>query len=515
MIDYVACHLHSQGSILDGYAKVPEYLDQAKALGLRGLGLSDHGNVTQIYRFLETAKAMDLLAVPGCEFYVAPENPLGAKVKEPVFYGPGGRKQGDSDVAGNGAYLHMTLFAVNNQGLLNLFKLSTLSYEEARVYSKPRIDFELLEQYSEGIVALTGCPSSEVSTRFRLGQDQKAYAYASRLKEVFGDRLFVEIMDHNMSIDLERKLLPKQVELSKKLGIPLLATNDSHYAYKTNAPHHEEMLCMQSGSLMKQATSDNGGTRFAFQGNEYYLKSGEEMAALFPERDFPGALSNSMLIAEMAQDVRIGFDPTLKPRSVLPPGEDEVSYFKKLINKGFKDRYSNEDPAIRTEAKKRIAHEFKVIHSSDFIGYFLTVHEYINWARENYSTVTDEGETLAIPVGPGRGSAGGSVIAYCLYITEICPVRYDLFFERFLSAGRGATYRITYDDGTHEDLIVSEEKIVHREGAEPEMNYIHQLALGDMVEVDEAAVTPVEEPKPMEAALTDFEENDGDEDFDA
>ena len=482
--EFASLHTHSHGSLLDGFARIPEYLERADEIGLRGLGLTDHGNTNLVYQFLKAAKDFNVTPVPGCEMYVAPINPEGAKVQKPVFYGPGGRKAANFDVSSNGAYLHLTVLAVTEEGLHNLFKLSTLSFDPSRNYSKPRIDFELLEQHSEGLVIATGCPSSEISTRFLLGQDKKAYEYAGRLKEVFGaERLFVEIMDHNMTIDLEKRLLPKQLKLAKDLGLGLLATNDSHYAFAKDAVHHEEMLCSQSGSRMSDKTFDEGGRRFAFNGNQYYLKSADEMALVFPEDDFPGALTNSLLIAEMAQDLKVNYDPGLKPHAIIPDDHDELSYFHAEINKGFKWRYGNASSEVKAEAKRRIAYEDKIIVSSDFVGYFLTVMGYLRYARENFSTLDTNGDVLALSVGPGRGSVGGSVIAYVLGISELCPIKHDLVFERFLSEGRGATYRITYDDGTTEEIIVSGEKTVEVDGKKAN-RYIHQLKVGDNILVD-------------------------------
>lgn len=491
MIDFVSLHTHTHSSMLDGFSTDADYLSKAQQLGQRGLGVSDHGNLFTIYSFLKKAKERDMLGVPGCEFYVAPINPQGAKRKEAVFYGPGGNKAEQYDVSSNGAYLHLTVWAYNNVGLHNLFRLSTLSNDPSRFYQKPRIDFDMLADNSEGLIVSTGCPSSEISTRFLLGQDDKAYEYAGRLKEVFGDRLFVEIMDHNMPIDLEKILLPKQLELSKKMGIELLATNDCHYAEKHDAISHEEMLCVQSGSKMSDPTYDNGGNRFAFSGNEYYLKSGDQMAELFPQRDFPNALSNSVKIAEMASDISLDYNPNLKPKPVIPSEfKDEVDYYKHLIQKGFKERYGDSSVEVKKEAIKRNKKEFDVIHSSDFIGYMLVVRDYLNFARENYSTRNEQDEIIALSIGGGRGSVGGSIHAYELGISEVDPIEHDLIFERFLSAGRGATYLLEYDDGTTEEIVVSETKQVISDTDNDENNvlakkYIHQLQIGDKIVVDD------------------------------
>lgn len=479
---YVSLHTHTHNSMLDGFSKTGEYIAVAQSDGQPGLGISDHGNLFGLYSFIRDVRAAGMTPVPGCEFYMAPINPDGARNLAPVFYGNGG----PNDVAARGAYLHLTAWAYNSRGLHNLFQLSTLSNQSENFFKKPRIDFDMLADHSEGLVVSTGCPSSEISTRFLMGQDREAYDYASRLKDVFGDRLFVEVMDHDMPIDLERLLLPKQLELSKRLDIPLLATNDCHYAHQQDHVAHEEMLCVQSGAQMRDATYDNGGNRFAFNGSEYYLKSSAEMARIFPRERFPGALSNSLLITEMASDIKVDFDPHLKPNPVIPPGFDsEVDYYRHLIKEGFQWRYGHMSQDIQEEAMRRNRKEFDVIYSSDFIGYMLVVRDYLVHARDTYSTRDDRGEILASAIGAGRGSVGGSIHAYELGISEVDPIKHGLIFERFLSAGRGATYRITYDDGTSEEVVVSSQKgLVHRENGEAtsaSRRYIHQLSVGDEV----------------------------------
>lgn len=475
MNEYVSLHTHTHYSLLDGHGKVNEYLDYAKNLGMKALGVADHGNVSSVYELLNEAKKRDMIGVPGCEFYAAPQNKLGAKVREPVFYGRNGRERGD--VSARGAYTHQTIFAVNNKGLKNLFKLSTMSNDPEHFYQAPRIDFEMLADHSEGLVVATGCPSSEISTRFLLDQDKEAYDYAGRMKEVFGDRMFVEVMNHGL--DIESKLIPKQLELAKKLGLELLASTDAHYVEKSNAKAHEEMLCSQSQAKMTDKTWDEGGPRFAFADDEYYIKSYDEMGKIFDNESFPRALSNTLLIAEMAQDIVFDYDPHLKPKPNIPDGfKTNVEYYKKLLEEGFKMRYGNSPKHIQEKAREMINYEFDVIYSSDFIGYMLTVTDYLRWVKEKYSTRDDDGNIVALSIGVGRGSVGGSIHAYLLGISELCPIRYDLVFERFLSPGRGETYEIEYDDGTREQILVSEKVKMASGGNE---KYIHELNPGDEV----------------------------------
>lgn len=479
--EFASLHTHSHNSILDGYSTIPEYITRAGEIGMRGMGLSDHGNLYGINDFLKATKAANMKGLPGCEFYVAPENPEGAFVTGPVFYGAEGKRDPRGDVASGGAYLHITIWAYNQAGLHNLFRLSTFSYNPERYYSKPRIDFDLLTQYSEGLIVSTGCPSSEISTRFRLGQDRKAYDYAEKLVDVFGkDRVFVEIMDHSMDISLERDLIPKQLKLAKKMGLQLLATNDSHYARPEDAPHHEEMLAKQSGSRMSDLTYDEGGKRFAFSGAGYYLKGAEEMAKLFPEDEFPNALKSSIDILEMVEPgLGLKFDSHLRPEPKIPEGYDLKSYYRKRVRDGLKARYRGQSKEAQQEALKRSKVEDEVIVSSGFAGYMLVVEDYLRFAKDNFSTRNEAGDILASAIGVGRGSVGGSIHAYALGISELDPVRFNLIFERFLSAGRGATYRVTYEDGTFEDIIASDV----RELEDGSTRYIHEIEVGDTVKL--------------------------------
>lgn len=467
--DFVSLHTHSQYSLLDGLSSVPEYCARAAEMGQRGIGISDHGNVSGVLELVREANKHGITPVPGEEFYMAPENPMGARNKEKTYYGKGGKKAPQYDVSADGAYLHQTIWAFNQQGVKNLFKLSSLSWKPDHYFKKPRIDIDMLVEHNEGLIVATGCPSSEISTRFLLGQDRKAYEYAGRLKEVFGNRLFVEVMEHGLKDPLERILLPKQRELSKKMGIPMLATNDSHYANRSDSTHHEHALCIQSGSRMSEKPFDEGGRRFAFSGDQFYLKSSAEMMKMFPEDDFPNAVKNSRLITEMAEGLDIPYDPTLEAKLDIPEGYTKESFFWELIRKGYRQKRARDTESVQQESKERIEKELRVITSEGFIDYFIVVWDYIKWARDN-----------GVSVGVGRGSIGGSEIAYLLDISRTCPIRYGLMFERFLSEGRGATYEISYDDGTTEEIYVSNTK----KTASGDEKYIHQLEPGDEVIID-------------------------------
>lgn len=493
-VEYASLHNHTEYSLLDGHGKPKEYVERALELGQRALGITDHGNLFGVYEMVNLCKKAGIIPVPGIEAYVAPQNPEGARVQTPVFYGEtiekptakGTRTVASSpyDVASSGSYLHMTLWARNNTGLHNLFRLTTESYKPENTRNKPRIDLGMLEKYSEGLVVATGCPSSEISTRLLLGQKDKAEEYAATLMDIFGrENVFMEVMEHNMQgVDIERKLHPLQIDMAKRMNIPFLATNDCHYTKEEDALSHEEFLCMQSGAKMSDPVYDQGGNRFAFNGSEYFLRSTEEMLSLFPPEYYPGALSNTLLVAEMASDISLEYNPNLRPKPILPPGFDnEAAYFKHLLREGFQEKYGNSSDEVQAEAKKRLNEEYQVLYSSDFIGYMLVVRDYIKYTVESFSVRDANGTILAPSVGPGRGSVGGSVTAYVLGISEVDPVRHGTLFERFLGAGRGAKYRIEYEDGTYTEHIASDPMLT----SEGMKKYVWQLAAGETIQVED------------------------------
>lgn len=469
--NYVALHNHSHYSTLDGYATIDEYIKAAKDLGMIGIGLTDHGTASGLYKFITRAQKEGLIPVPGIEFYVAPENPQGAKLKEPMYYGRGGKRAPKYDLS-NGAYTHLTVFAYNNVGLSNLFKLTSLSWKKEHFYFKPRIDTNMLAEHSEGLIVTTGCPSSEVSRRFLLGQDEKAYEYASRMKSIFGDNYYVEIMNHKMEDDeLERILVPKQIKLAKDLGIKIIATNDSHYAFQEDSTPHERVLAVGTKAKMKDLPRHEGGNRFAFSTPEYHIKTYDEMLELYPEDVAEEALENTIELTMKCQDIKLEYNPHLRPEIDIPEGYTEATYFQKLIYDGFVKKRGHEPKEIQEESVRRIREEFEVIHSNDFISYFLVVHDYINYAHKK-----------GIGVGAGRGSVGGSEIAYVLDISNTDPIRFNLLFERFLSPGRGSLYQIEYVSGEIEEIPVSSKKRIYEaDESDNRVVYVHELSPGDMV----------------------------------
>ena len=409
--DFVHLHNHTHFSVLDGFATPAEYLRAAHENGQRGLGITDHGSMGGLAKIL-TMDTKGIQVIPGVEFYVAPDTPEGAKANHPIFYGTPDQKS--QDVSARGAYLHLTAWAVDEKGLANLYALMEYSSRPEHTYKATRIDFSALLEHSDGLVVSTGCPSSEVCTRLRLGQYQEAINYTAKLRDIFGpDRLFIEVMNHGMKSDLERNLLKDLRGLQKKFpDLGFLATNDSHYAFQTDAPHHEEMLAANSNSFMSEPSIANGGKRFAFDGDSYFMRTTEEMYKMFPPEDWPDALANTVKIAEMASGLSLSYNPQLKPEPPLPVGKTEDQMFKQLIREGLKTHYQSATPEEMKEIKERVKKEYEVIHSSNFEGYFLTVQEYLNWAKEKYSVRDKDGEILAPSIGPGRGCLAGSTIVW-------------------------------------------------------------------------------------------------------
>lgn len=468
--NYVALHTHSDYSQLDGFGKIDEYIQVAKDLGMIGIGLSDHGTASGLYKFITKAQKAGIIPVPGVEFYLAPENPEGAKVQKAVYYGEDGNRAPKYDIS-NGAYTHLTIFAYNNIGLENLFKLTSISWKPENFYFKPRIDMGMIAEHSEGLIVTSGCPGSEINKRFLLGQDDKAYEFASRLKSIFGENLYIELMDHKMPDDeLERILVPKQIKLSRDLDIPLIATNDSHYAYREDAEPHERILAVSTKSTMSELPRHNGGNRFAFSTQEYHIKTYEEMREIFTDEIGKEALANTEKLAKKCEGIKLEYDPHLRPEIEIPEGFTPPTYFQKLIYEGFLKKRGNAPKEIQEESIRRIQEEFQVIHSNDFITYFLVVHDYIDYAHRN-----------GIGIGAGRGSVGGSEIAYVLDISNTDPIRFDLLFERFLSPGRGSLYQIDYVSGESEEIAVSDKKCIYSEDGTDKVIYVHELTPGNLV----------------------------------
>jgi DNA polymerase-3 subunit alpha len=400
-------HLHTEFSMLDGAARVKEVVAAAAADGQPAIGITDHGNMYGVLDFYKECNNQGIVPVIGTEAYMAADS----RHERPVRRGRIDDTGGDSG-EGEKLYYHLTLLAETTQGYRNLLKLSSAAYLEGYYY-KPRLDWELLERYHEGVLATTGCLGGVVLQALLRGDQEAATRLAGRLQDIFGrDHLFVELQDHGLAE--QQKTNPQLLEIARRIGAPLLATNDSHYTHREDSVAHDALLCVQTGSTMDDPK------RFKFDGDEHYLKSAAEMRHLF--REVPEACDNTLWIAERAR-VDIEFGKVMLPQFPLPEGFTSASaYLRSLTYDGARQRYGPQLPPVVTE---RLDYELGVIESMGFSDYFLVVWDLIRFAKER-----------RIRVGPGRGSAAGCCVAYCLRIVDLDPIRYDLLFERFLNPGR-------------------------------------------------------------------------------
>ena len=386
-------HVHTEYSLLDGSNKIKEYVARVKELGMDSAAITDHGVMFGVIDFYRAAKAEGIKPILGCEVYVAPQSRFDKEV--------GTRED---------RYYHLVLLAENNKGYENLTKIVSKAFVEGYYY-KPRVDYELLEQYHEGIIALSACLAGEVQKNLLRGMYEEAVKSAKRYEKIFGKgNFFLELQDHG--IPEQATVNQRLLRLSQDTGIELVATNDVHYTYAADEKPHDILLCIQTG---KKLQDEN---RMRYEGGQYYVKSPEEMAELFPYA--LQALENTQKIADRCH-VEIEFGVTKLPRYDVPQGFTSWEYLNKLCFEGLALRYE----PVTEELKERLTYELSVIQKMGYVDYFLIVWDFIKYARDN-----------DIMVGPGRGSAAGSIVSYCLGITDIDPIRYQLLFERFLNPER-------------------------------------------------------------------------------
>ena len=386
-------HVHTEYSLLDGSNKIKEYVARVKELGMNSAAITDHGVMYGVIDFYKEAKAQGINPILGCEVYVAPNSRFDRET-----------------VHGEDRYYHLVLLAENNTGYSNLMKIVSKGFVDGYYY-KPRVDMEVLEQYHEGIIALSACLAGEVPRAITRGNYEEAKEIALKYQKCFGkDNYFLELQDHG--IPEQQNVNQHLLRLSQELGIELVATNDIHYTYAEDAEPHDILLCIQTGK--KLADED----RMRYEGGQYYVKSEQEMAELFPYAR--QALENTQKIADRCH-VEIEFGVTKLPHFEVPEGYDSWSYLNKLCFDGLKERY----PQNHTELEDRLNYELGVIKEMGYVDYFLIVWDFIHYAREH-----------DISVGPGRGSAAGSLVSYTTGITNIDPIKYNLLFERFLNPER-------------------------------------------------------------------------------
>ncbi len=386
-------HVHTEYSLLDGSNKIKEYVKRVKELGMDSAAITDHGVMYGVIDFYKAAKEAGINPIIGCEVYVAPHSRFDREL-----------------TGGEDRYYHLVLLAENNTGYSNLTKIVSKGFTEGYYY-RPRVDFEVLQEYHEGLIALSACLAGEVPRYIQKGLVDEAKKVALKYEAVFGKgNYFLELQDHG--IPAQQTVNAALLRMSKELDIPLVVTNDVHYTYAEDAQPHDILLCLQTGK--KLADED----RMRYEGGQYYVKSEEEMKGLFPYAW--EAVENTQRIADRCH-VEIEFGKYKVPHYEVPEGYDSWSYLNKLCQEGMTERYPDDDGTL----KKRMEYELSIIKDMGFVDYFLIVWDYINYCRQN-----------DIAVGPGRGSAAGSIVSYCLKITNIDPIKYNLLFERFLNPER-------------------------------------------------------------------------------
>jgi DNA polymerase-3 subunit alpha len=431
---FVHLHVHTEYSMLDGAARLEALAARAAELGMPAIAMTDHGNVFGAYEFYRKAKAHGVKPIIGIEAYFTP-NISRFERKGVNFY-----DGGPDDVSARGAYTHMTLLSESNEGMHNLFRLTTGAWRDG-FFKQPRADRELLAQHSKGLIGTTGCPSGEVQVHLRYGNYDAARQVAADYQDILGrENYFLELMDHGL--DIETRVRDGLLRLAKDLRIPLLATNDSHYVMREDAPSQEHLLCINSGSTMDIPAGDGPGQRFAFSGDGYYIKSPEEMRALWVDKyDLREACDNTLLIAERCDVAFTEGTGTFMPRFPCPEGETEDSWLVKEVETGLSHRYPG---GVPDEVRQQAEFELGVITKMGFSGYFLVVADFINWAKDH-----------GIRVGPGRGSGAGSMVAYAMRITDLDPLKHGLIFERFLNPDRVSMpdFDIDFDERRRGEVI--------------------------------------------------------------
>src|ERR1700712_2168815 len=431
---FVHLHVHTEYSMLDGASLLDGLFERTARLEMPAVPVARHGNLHGAFAFWSKARAHGVKPIIGLEAYLTPGTRRDERRR--VRWGRSDlAEEGGDDVAGGGAYTHMTMWASSTTGMHNLFRLASRSSMEG-FYYKPRADRELLSQYAEGLIASTGCPSGEVQTRLRLGQYDEARTAAAEYQEIFGkENFFLELRDHDTEI--ENRTRDDLLRLGKELGIPPLATNDSHYNNPEDAAAQDALICVASGKRLSDTN------RLKFDGGGYYIKSAAEMRELWADKNgMPEACDNTLLVAERCE---VEFTESVggyMARADVPAGQSEESWFREEVWRGIEARYPGE--RFTQEVRDRVEMELGVIAAKGYCGYYLVVADFINWAKAN-----------GIRVGPGRGSGAGSIAAYALRITDLCPLEHGLIFERFLNPERPSMpdFDIDFDERRRGEVI--------------------------------------------------------------
>lgn len=416
---FVHLHVHTEFSMLDGAARLKQLFAEVDRQKMPAVAMTDHGNMHGAYDFHQHARDAGVTPIIGIESYMAPESRYH---KKRVLWGEPSQKR--DDVSGGGLINHKTIWARDRVGLHNLFRIASRSYTEGFVFKYARADEELLAEHAAGLMATTGCPSGKIQTRLRLGQFDEALKAAATFQEIFGkDNYFLEIMDHGLEI--ERRVRDGLIEIGRRLGIPPVVTNDSHYTRESEATAHDALLCVQTGKQL------NDPDRFRLDGSGYYLKSAAEMYGIDSSDLWREGCRNTLQIAERVDAAGMFEYRDLSPTFPVPEGETEESWFRQEVWKGMARRFPG---GVPDRYREQVEYEMDVIIGKGYPSYFLVVADFILWAKQN-----------GILVGPGRGSAAGSLVSYAMGITDLDPITHGLIFERFLNPERASMPDIDID----------------------------------------------------------------------
>lgn len=495
-IKFTHLAVQSDYSLLEGYGTIEEYVKLAKEKGQDSIALTDHNSLLGVYKFIYECHKNNIKPIVGVTMNLAPKHEDGAKHLDYVEY------SNTIPVVWKGSVTRLRLYAKNKEGLLNLFKLVEESYKPENFFHYPRIDLDILKKYSNNLMCLSGDRFSEISCRIRASQYNEALKEAAILKEIFGDDFYIELIP--IIDEPDETILSSSIKIAKKVGVKTIVTNDVYYPNRGDEEIQEKILALGNKNKISETPVDKGGLRFRYTAGERYLKSGQEIVEYMNNTiikklkatgdkssvlELSKAIQRTQEIADKVQNVTLEYDNQLRPHVEIPEEfGNSYEYMKFLIDKGFKLKRAGCSKEVQEKSKKQTAYELEILYANDFVDYFITVKSTIDWARS-------QGQL----VGPGRGSCTGSEIAYLLDISRTDPIRFDLMFERFISPGRGATYELTYEDGSKEVLNIAENKII-----DGEKRYIYQIDPGMIVDGKKLIESKIIDPGSSPDIDTDY-----------
>lgn len=460
MRNFTHLNVHSDHSLLKGFGTIKEYVDKAKENGQSAIALTDNNSMTGIYQFIKYCESSGIKPIPGITLNIAPN---GVDFKDTFTFD----ENNINLIPNRGANTTLTILAKNQNGLRNLFKLIELSYEESNFFIVPRVDLDILKEYKDDLIIMSGSVESELGIRMELKQSQEFLDYIQNMKNIFGDNFFIEVNRRTINDTGIQDYLIKAADM---YNVKIIYTNEVYYLNQEDSYMQELEMCLDSKARMSETSTVYGGRRPALGSRDYYLKDNQEIEkdikSIFNERT-EEIYDNIDYIVNQIDNFSLEYNQHLRPKIDIPPQfKNNIDYLKYLINQGFKKKRGNASDEIKKESIERVKMELDTIIANDFVDYFLVVADFCNWSQDN-----------GIPLGTGRGSCAGSEIAYLLNIHKTDPLRFGLLFERFISPGRGAIFHIDYDDDTSDELVASEIRNINGEN-----KYIHELKVNDNVD---------------------------------